>query len=365
MRKYDIVVIGGGPGGATFARELAKACPGKKIALVDAKPKTGSKVCGGLLAPDAQKVLAQFDLSLPKSVLADPQIFDVRTLDLPSKVEKHYQRHYLNMDRAAFDEWLLSLIPAQVDIIRSRCVALSRCPDGFRVTVDRDGEKETLFARRLVGADGGASIVRRQFFGLPTKQYVAIQEHFADVGANVANYSCIFDPVTSTSCSWTIRKDGYVIFGGAFDRDGCRAAYEKQRQRLEKHLGRSLGTPVKREACLVTSPRRVGDFVLGRDGVFLLGEAAGFISASSFEGISSAFLSGKYLADAIAQGKDPQKILRLYRRKMAKLRLKLLGKILKMRILFCPILRRMIMGSGISSIDKYPPQTCEPQRGTM
>ena len=354
--QYDIVVIGGGPGGATFARELSRACPGKKIALVDAKPRTGSKVCGGLLAPDAQKVLAQFDLSLPKSVLADPQIFDVRTLDLPGKVERHYQRHYLTMDRAAFDEWLLSLIPAQVDIFCGRCVAFSRGSDGFRVTVDRAGKKETLLAHRLVGADGGASIVRRQFFGLPKKQYVAIQERFADVGANVANYSCIFDPVTSTSCSWTIRKDGYVIFGGAFDRDGCRAAYEKQKERLETQLGRSLGDPVKREACLVTSPRSGRDFVLGRDGVFLLGEAAGFISASSFEGISSAFLSGKYLADAFAQSEDAQKILGYYRRKTAKLRLKLLGKILKMRILFCPFLRRIIMGSGICSIDKYAPR---------
>lgn len=356
MHRYDIVVIGGGPGGATFAREVAKACPSKRIALVDAKPKTGSKVCGGLLAPDAQKVLAQFDLSLPKSVLADPQIFDVRTLDLPSGIEKHYQRHYLNMDRGAFDHWLLSLIPEHVDIIRGRCVALSSCPEGFCVTVQGDGGKETLFAHRLVGADGGSSIVRRRFFGVPKKQYVAIQEHFADNGANVANYSCIFDPVTSTSCSWTIRKDGYVIFGGAFDREGCREAYEAQRQRLEKYLGRSLGTVLKREACLVTSPRRVGDFVLGMDGVFLIGEAAGFVSASSFEGISSAFLSGKYLADAFAQSDDTQKILCLYRRKTAKLRLKLLGKILKMQILFCPFLRRIIMLSGICSIDKYAPQ---------
>ena len=351
--QYDIVVIGGGPGGATFARELSRACPGKKIALVDAKPRTGSKVCGGLLAPDAQKVLAQFDLSLPKSVLADPQIFDVRTLDLPGKVERHYQRHYLNMDRAAFDEWLLSLIPAQVDIFCGRCVAFSRGSDGFRVTVDRAGKKETLLAHRLVGADGGASIVRRQFFGLPKKQYVAIQERFADVGANVANYSCIFDPVTSTSCSWTIRKDGYVIFGGAFDRDGCRAAYEKQKERLETQLGRSLGDPVKREACLVTSPRSGRDFVLGRDGVFLLGEAAGFISASSFEGISSAVLSARLLAEAFAEGYEDDRVLPIYRQKTLRLRSKLCGKMQKRRILCSPFLRWCIMKSGVQSMKKY------------
>ena len=87
--------------------------------------------------------------------------------------------------------------------------------------------------------------------------------------------------------------------------------------------------------------------------VFLIGEAAGLISASSFEGISSAFLSGKYLADAFASEKDPDKVLKYYKRKTSKLRLKLFFKIPKMKILCSPLLRKMIMKSGICSIEKY------------
>ncbi len=351
---YDIAVIGGGPAGATFARELAKTCPEKRIVLIDEKPRTGSKVCGGLLAPDAQKVLAQFDLDLPKSILADPQIFDVKTIDLASGITRNYQRHYLNMDRAAFDEWLLSLIPENVEIIRGRCHSLTRCAPGeIQVEIVNNDEKVELFTDWIVGADGGSSIVRRTFFDSPSKLYISIQEHFKDDGGDMPSYSCIYDSETSDSCSWTIRKDGYVIFGGAFDINGGREAYFKQKSRVEEHLGHSFGEAVKIEACLLTSPRSTRDFISGKDGVFLIGEAAGLISASSFEGISSAFLSGKYLADAFASKSDPDKVLKAYKQKTAKLRLKLFFKIPKMKILCSPLLRKIIMKSGICSIEKY------------
>ena len=350
VKQYDIAIIGGGPAGATFAREVAQVCPEKKIVLIDEKPKTGSKVCGGLLAPDAQKVLAQFDLSLPKSILADPQIFDVKTVDLSARINRNYQRHYLNMDRGKFDRWLLSLIPENVDVVDGRCISIE---DGFRLHIHTARGKQTIECSYLVGADGGSSIVRRTFFVPPKKQYVAIQEHFADTGAKIPPYSCVFDPETSDSCSWTIRKDGYFIFGGAFDQNGCREAYERQRARLEAYLGVDFGVPVKREACLLTSIRSTRDFVLGKGRVFLLGEAAGFVSPSSFEGFSSAFLSGKYLADAFANARNESDILRRYKGRTRQLRRKLACKILKMRILCSPTLRKLIMKSGIQSIRKY------------
>ncbi len=83
---YDIVILGAGPAGATFARLMGEGGagnqPGRKILLLDGQTERNKKPCGGLLAPDAQKALAHFDLVLPKSVLVDPQIFSVKTIDV-------------------------------------------------------------------------------------------------------------------------------------------------------------------------------------------------------------------------------------------------------------------------------------------
>ena len=122
---YDIIIVGGGPAGSMFARELAMKDPQGKILLIDGQNEQRRKVCGGLLAPDAQKVLAKLDLTLPNSVLADPQIFSVETMDLCSGDTRYYQRHYLNMDRLAFDRWLLSLLPENVEILEGRCTAIT------------------------------------------------------------------------------------------------------------------------------------------------------------------------------------------------------------------------------------------------
>ena len=113
---YDIAIIGTGPAGATLARLLH---PKYNIIAIDKKNPHGDgfqKPCGGLICTDAQKALASFDLTLPKDVLVDPQIFAVKTIDLKNKLIRHYQRFYINMDRHKFDLWLESLLPKTVEL---------------------------------------------------------------------------------------------------------------------------------------------------------------------------------------------------------------------------------------------------------
>ena len=342
MERYDLIVVGGGPAGATLARLAPRHL---RILLLDGQL-PGGKPCGGLLAPDAQRALAQFDLTLPKAVLVDPQIFSVRTIDLVTRQERYYPRMYINLHRRRFDEWLLGLVGENVTVLPRRCREIRRQGEGFLVRFGWGEEAGEAWAPLAAGADGAGSLVRRSLFPpAPIRRYTAIQQWFP-LGVSNPFYSCIFDAETSPCCSWSICKDDRFIFGGAFPPGGCREAFLRQRQRLEDYLGFPFGQSLRTEACQVLRPHRPGSFCCGGEGAFLIGEAAGFISPSSLEGISSALLSGQALAESLGE-RDP---LAAYRRKTHSLRRKLLLKNLKCPAMYQPLLRRAVLSSGLTSI---------------
>ena len=112
-------------------------------------------------------------------------------------------------------------------------------------------------------------------------------------------------------------------------------------------MGFVFSEAVKIEACLVNRPRSLKELCVGVDNVYLVGEAAGFISPSSLEGISFALISGEMLAQSFNSGDNPGK---RYKKLTKKIYLKILGKILKCPFMYNPLLRKAVMRSGIRSI---------------
>lgn len=360
MNNYDIAIVGLGPAGATLARLLGDRF---RVAAIDRKHLDGSdggfqKPCGGLLAPSAQKALVEAGLNLPSSILVDPQIFAVKTMDLVSRQVRYYQRYYLNIDRHRFDLWLTSLIPSSVKVFdRAECRSITLNNDGgYDLTFAQGGRLWTISANLVVGADGSSSVARRAVAKTAIRRYLCIQETFP--GQAREPYGCFFDARVTDCYGWINNKDGRLILGAALPlekqpKEKLRQRFEALKEALTPFGYRFYGAPLAAEAALVSRPSSLGQIVSGRDGIFLLGEAAGLVSPSSLEGISYALTSASCLGRVLlGRPGNPQ---RAYRRSLRKLRLKLMGRLLKSPFMYRPLLRHLVMASGLQSLKEINP----------
>jgi len=349
---YDITIIGAGPAGSTLARLLGKKC---NILLLDKRelisPKTDSfeKCCGGLIAPDAQKMLAKLGLGVPREVLVGPQLFTVRTIDINYNIERYYQRHYINIDREKFDSWLVSLIPSSVAICCGTLFKSYEIINGvINVKFQTEGKEYSEKTRFLVGADGANSLLRRQLTGNKFKKtYISIQEWFK-VNQNQPYFSSIFDNDISDFYSWTIPKEDYLIVGAAITpKENVSQKFSLLKERLINY-GFELSKSVKKNGAFMLRPQNAKQIFVGKDNILLVGEAAGWISPTSAEGLSYAFRSAIALAESFDS--NPVNLIREYYKNTRGLRTNILQKNLKSPFMYNSLMRKMIMKSGFLSM---------------
>jgi flavin-dependent dehydrogenase len=309
-----------------------------------------AKCCGGLLAPDAQKMLAKMGLGVPQEVLVGPQLFAVRTIDIQNKLERYYQRSYLNIDRGKFDRWLVSLLPDNVRIL-PRCFfrSLEQDREGVTLHMAQDGKSISERAKVLVGADGAFSLVRKQAFPrrpAPTA-YVAIQEWF-QTDKPLPYFTAIFDPEITDFYAWIIPKNDSLMVGAALRTgDSATPKFELLKKKL-RDRGFTFGPGIERIGTLLLRPVRHADICTGGGSVALIGEAGGWISPSSAEGISYAFRSALALAEAFMP--ELKNFQDRYRRNTRSLRANIVLKNLKSPFMYNSLLRRLVMSSGLRSI---------------
>ena len=193
---YDVVIVGAGPSGSTLARLLPKHY---KTLIIDKRnlneyPGKRKKSCGGLVSPDAQRMLAKFDIGLGKDILVSPQLFAVKVIDNDNKLERFYQRNYINVDREKFDRLFINHIPKHVEQLYN--VKFNNCTKiekGYKFEYFDDNEVKSVETKMIIGADGGNSLLRKSLYpNDKVKKYVSMQKWYLQDNP-VNHYTAIFD----------------------------------------------------------------------------------------------------------------------------------------------------------------------------
>ncbi len=298
--RYDTVIAGAGPAGIMAAREAAAR---GTVLLVEASRLPRNKSCGGMLHEHTQEFITPFG-PVPDDIVLEPRHVDFRYHDWDRRIAKPTSVRFLNVDRPGFDRWLLGALPDDVELVEGCPLdAFAQDERGVRAILRVDGEPLGIVCENLVGADGARSMIRRALGIGSVATYVTLQDWLCLDGKLEPYFDCIYMRGVGDSFAYgyVVPKGDRAIVGSVFY-PRTRRPHQKHDQvvRILRNALPQLGPRVDREAWVALSVRSRTDVVPGEGRVLLAGEAGGFMSPTSGEGISYALRSGALAGRAVA-----------------------------------------------------------------
>lgn len=318
--RTDVLVIGGGPAGATAAFQLASA--GVDVTLIDRATFPREKVCGESLSPGALARLRAIGMWTPADGEAAQAIRGMR-IRSPYGVT-FYGRYRsargtqgLAIRRTTLDHELLTSARRRGVRVREGIEALRAEADttgGASVVIRGAGSlaTQTIQARRVVVADGRRSFLARQLgFLEPARspwgdtgiRRYAVRAHCEQV-SDLSDYAemqvgqggyCGIAPLSRTSANVC-----YVLFRNRIDMTPETLAADFRRHLAGfPEVADRLGASTVEGPIRVVGPLRLVSRRQSQGPFIACGDTSGFLDPFTGEGIAHAIASGVLGAQAV------------------------------------------------------------------
>ncbi|GJE54665.1 MULTISPECIES: geranylgeranyl diphosphate reductase [Methylobacterium] len=323
LEVFDVVVVGGGPSGATAATDLARA--GRRVLLLDKPGRI--KPCGGAIPPRLIR-----DFAIPDDLIV-ARVRSARMISPKDKrVDMPIGEGFVGMvDREHFDPWLRNRAAlAGAELREASYDRILRDGQGATIVHYTTGKgsdlaRHSVRTRLVIGADGATSPVGRA--EIPGHDRMKSVFAYHEIVRRPADGSGDYE---ATRCdvyyqgkhspdfySWVFPHGETISVGTGSAHKGF--SLRSSIRALREASGLDAGETVRREgAPIPLKPLKRWDN--GRD-VLLAGDAAGVVAPASGEGIYYAMLGGRLsaeAADVFLRTGDPRS-LALARRRFMKL----------------------------------------------
>jgi len=282
MESYDVIIVGAGPAGLKCAETLGDSK--YKVLLLEKNSIIGPKVCaGGLTGKDIEY------LNLPKDLI-DFHYSEIKFHINNSNFNlKNKNNFAFTIDRKNLGQWQLKKLNKFKNIKIQTSARVSKIEKEFIIVNDKK-----ISYKFLVGADGSSSIVKRHL-GIKSKEVdIAIQ--YIIPTKKYKEFEIFFNSkLFSAWYAWVFPHKDYVSIGC-----GCNPKILSSKnltENFQKWLEENKFdiSNAKYEAFMIDFDYQGHQF----ENIFLTGDAGGFVSGLTGEGIYQALVSGEEIGKII------------------------------------------------------------------